>query len=266
LAAGKFDAVVNLLKSNGVTVITFNDCPLPAKPDAIFPNNWFSTHSNGTVIIYPMMAPSRRLEQRMDIIKYLEDVHSTYVEKVVDLKFKENEGLFLEGTGSIVFDHLYKRAYACISSRTDPNLLNVVCKHLGYEAVVFEAFDENSKLIYHTNVMMWIGTTVAAICAEAIRDSKTKMAVTKELRSTGRQLLYLSHDEIKGFAGNCLELRTRHEELILAISDTAVKSMKTSNLMALKGHLRLVVANVPTIEKVGGGGIRCMLAGIHLGN
>ena len=114
---------------------------------------------------------------------------------MVDLKFKENEGLFLEGTGSIVFDHLYKRAYACISSRTDPNLLNVVCKHLGYEAVVFEAFDENSKLIYHTNVMMWIGTTVAAICAEAIRDSKTKVHMYNHDIRTKYKILksYMAH-------------------------------------------------------------------------
>lgn len=173
-ASEEFEEVVALLKRNGVTVITFNDPPLPPKPDAIFPNNWFSTHSDGTVIVYPMMAASRRLEQRSDVVNYLQDVYN--VKRVIDLKHHENEGGFLEGTGSIVFDHLYKRAYACLSSRTNVNLLRMVCQHLNYQPVTFEAFDQEVKPIYHTNVMMWIGTTVAAICIDAIVDPTTKVS------------------------------------------------------------------------------------------
>lgn len=168
-ALEEFDGVVQLLKRNGVTVITFNDNPMPAKPDAIFPNNWFSTNCDGSLFIYPMMAASRRTEQRMDIVKYLEDIYQ--VDKVINWKQLENEGVFLEGTGSVVFDHIFKKAYACISSRTNAKLVGQMCKHLSYEPILFEAFDDkHGKPIYHTNVLMWIGTTVTAICADAIPD------------------------------------------------------------------------------------------------
>ena len=138
-----------------------------------------------------------------------------------------------------------------------------VSKHLDYEPVIFKAYDIDNKAIYHTNVMMWIGTTVAAICADAISDPMSRDQVTKELRSTGREVLYLSHEEMQGFAGNCLELRTRYEELVLAISHTAVNSLRASNLAALQRHLRFLEADVETIETIGGGGIRCMIAGVH---
>ena len=262
-ALEEFDQVVHLLKANGVTVVVFNDQPLPAKPDAIFPNNWFSTHADGSVFIYPMMAASRRLEQRSDIIKYLEDVHK--VTRLTDLKKYEDDGLFLEGTGSIVFDHLYRRAYACQSSRTHPNLLRMVCTALDFEPVIFQASDSSGKPIYHTNVMMWIGTMVAAVCIDAITDPNEKVMVSNELKSTGREILWLSHAEMMAFAGNCLELRTRQEqELVLAISHTAVKALSPLNLAALQRQLRLIEVHIPTIEAVGGGGVRCMLAGVHL--
>ena len=203
-ALKEFEAVVDLLKSNKVTVVIFNDSPMPTKPDAIFPNNWFSTHPDGSVVIYPMMAPVRRQEARMDMVKFLEDVYQ--VDKVFDLRKFENEGLFLEGTGSIVFDHLHRKAFATLSSRTNLKLLRQVSKILNYDLVTFEAFDRSGVPIYHTNVMMWIGTTVGAICAEAITDSYDRVSLSI--------FKILTSDIKPSFAGNDLKrnpcIRTRN--------------------------------------------------------
>jgi len=209
-----------------------------------------------------MMANVRRLEARMDIIKFLEEVYR--VERFIDLKKFENEGMFLEGTGSIVFDHLHRKAYACLSSRTNIKLLRQVSQSLDYQLVTFEAFDHVGSSIYHTNVMLWIGTTVSAICAESISDGQERERVVKEMRASGREVLLLSMEEMKAYAGNCLELQTRYGELVLAISATATKGLSAENLASLQRHLRFLEVTVPTVEKHGGGGIRCMLAGIHL--
>eukprot|EP00093_Oithona_nana_P014710 14710.XXX_441790_443080_1 [CDS] Oithona nana genome sequencing. len=250
----EFDAVVDLLRGNKITVILFNDTPLPAKPDAVFPNNWFSTHDDGTVFMYPMMANVRRLEARMDIIKFLEEVYR--VERFIDLKKFENEGMFLEGTGrSIVFDHLHRKAYACLSSRTNIKLMRQVSQSLDYQLVTFEAFDHTDSPIYHTNVMLWIGTTVAAICADAISDGQARERVVKEMRASGREVILLSLEEVQAYAGNCLELQTRYGELVLAISTTATQGLSAENLAALQRHLRFLEVTVPTIEKHGGGGV-----------
>lgn len=258
----EFDNVVEILRRERVTVIVFNDSPHPRKPNAIFPNNWFSTHPDGKVVLYPMLATTRRKERRLDIIQYLKDAHK--VTEVVDLSKYEETGQFLEGTGSIVFDHLLGKAYACHSSRTNADVLKRLCDTLNYEAVTFRATDDHGIDIYHTNVMMWIGTTVAAICAQIIHDEKERDFVVNILKSTGREIVFLSLDELQCFAGNCLELITRDDKRILAISKRCLEGLTKANKDKLSRHVQLVPCSVDTIEHVGGGGIRCMIAGVHL--
>jgi Uncharacterized protein conserved in bacteria containing a pentein-type domain len=219
LARAEFDALVTALSEAGVRVHVVDDTPEPHTPDSIFPNNWVSFHADGTVVLYPMMAENRRLERRLDILDALQ-AKGFSIRRIVDLSSSEQHGKFLEGTGSLVLDRINSVAYACLSPRTDTDVLARFANELGYELEVFEAIDAAGVPIYHTNVLMWIGERVAAVCAESIRgDARTR--VCRRLRDSGREVVELDAQQMHAFAGNMLELRTERGERVLAMSTTA---------------------------------------------
>ncbi|MEO6869331.1 MAG: arginine deiminase-related protein [Ginsengibacter sp.] len=258
----EFEAFVKTLRSKGVNVFVADDTTFPAKPDAIFPNNWVSFHSDGTVILYPMYAPNRRHERRKDILDLLEK--NFEVTNILDLSKYENEGKYLEGTGSIIFDHINKLAYACLSPRTNKELLLEVCDYLKYQPIHFYAHDESRKEIYHTNVMMCIGEKFSVICLESITDLAEREMVTRSLAETGQEVIEITFDQMKNFAGNMLEIQTNVSKSILALSQSAYDSLTTNQKKEIEKYSELVPLTIKTIETIGGGSARCMIAEIFL--
>lgn len=258
LAQQEFDNAVAVLRNAGVEVHVFEDTPSPAKPDAVFPNNWISLHENGTIVLYPMLSEKRRLERRDDIVKEL--IRKYAVSQVHDISASEQEGKFLEGTGSIVFDHLHRFAYAALSPRTHLNLFQNLCSIIGYKPVAFHAADKNGSEIYHTNVLMCIGSRFAVICDEAITDEKERENVLKTLRETDHQVVSISFDQMNAFAGNMILLRNQAGEDILVMSESAHNSLSKEQYNELAKFARLLPLSIPTIETLGGGSARCMIA------
>ena len=258
----EFEAFANTLQSKGVNVSIVDDTAIPQKPDAIFPNNWVSFHPNGTVILYPMFAPNRRLERRLDIIELLKKDYE--ITNIIDLSINEKDNIFLEGTGSIVFDHNNKIAYACISPRTNKNLFIDVCKQLGYQPIYFTANDINGKEIYHTNVMMCVGETFVVICLDSITNIDEKHLVADSILQTNKELIAISFEQMNQFAGNMLELKTSDNNKILALSKSSFDSLTEQQKQKLQNHCELVQLNIKTIETIGGGSARCMIAEIFL--
>ncbi len=258
----EFDAFVNTLTTKGVRVNVIEDTVLPGKPDAIFPNNWVSFHADGTVILYPMQAKNRRPERREDILEILRKDYQ--IHKVVDLSHYEEQNKFLEGTGSIIFDHVNKLAFACLSPRTDKELLIEVCTYLDYKPIYFYAHDKKGKEIYHTNVMMCIAEKFAVICLESINDSKEKSDVVEALTETGHEIVDISFEQMICFAGNMLGLKTKDDKSILALSQTSFNSLTVKQRTAIEKYTELVPLFINTIETMGGGSARCMIAEIFL--
>jgi hypothetical protein len=263
LAMREFDGLSAALARAGVEVIVGEDTESPPKPDALFPNNWVSFHRDGSVVLYPMMAPNRRLERREDLLHQIVTQGGYRTSRTVDLTHRELQGQFLEGTGSLVLDRVNHTAYACLSPRTDLDVLGEFAQLLDYDLVTFEAFDAAGKPVYHTNVLMAIGTGFAVFCAEAVRDSKHRLAVTAALRGAGHAVIEISAAQMQHFAANILELAPPAGKLI-ALSTTAWNSFDPSQRRLLEAHGNVLAADVPVIEAVGGGGVRCMLAEIHL--
>ncbi len=259
-AQAEFDAAVEVLRARGVVVHVFDDDGSRNTPDSVFPNNWFSTHVGGHVAIYPMHAPSRRRERRTDVIEMLKARYR--VQDVIDYSGLENDGLSLEGTGAMVLDHVGRIAYTVRSNRADPVALERFCTHFGYEPMVFEARDRQGRDIYHTNVLMCIGTDLAMIGLEMIVDPARRAEISERLAEGGREVIALSMAEIEGFAGNAIELSGR-DGRFLALSRCAFDSLSAENHDRIAQHLPLVPLTVPTIEHAGGS-VRCMIAGIHL--
>jgi hypothetical protein len=263
-AVAEFNGLADALRNVGVQVHSFDDTPEPHTPDAIFPNNWVSFHADGTVVLYPMLAENRRLERRLDLIEALNAQHGFHVVNTVDLTHREAEGKFLEGTGSLVLDRVNRIAYACLSPRTDMDVLGEFAQRLDYEVAAFEAFDAGGAAIYHTNVLMSVGTRFAVICSDCI-ESPRRDAVLGMLRSSGRVVIELSFGQMNSFAGNMLELRTRTGATIVAMSDAARSSLSAEQSRRLEEAAgRIVSSPIPTIERLGGGSVRCMLAEVHL--
>ncbi len=261
-ACAEFDELVTRLRAAGVRVHVLDDTPEPHKPDSIFPNNWVSFHADGTVVLYPMLAPNRRLERRMDVLQYL-SAQGLRIQQTIDLTAHEADDKYLEGTGSLVLDRAHRIAYACISPRTDLDVLGDFAQRLDYELVTFDAADAGGVPIYHTNVLMCIGTRFAVLCTEAIA-AHEQAAVLHALRSTGHEVIEITLAQLQCFAGNMLELQTP-QGLCVALSQSAFDSLSTAQrkqLQALAGPL--VVAAIPTIETLGGGSVRCMLAEVFL--
>ena len=261
-AVHEFDNFVDLLKGKGVNVKVINDTQEPQKPDAIFPNNWVSFHDNGDVILYPMQAENRRRERREDAVRKLE--HHFTINHIIDLSRFELENKFLEGTGSMVLDRENKIAYACLSPRTHIDVLNTFCEHLHYKPVVFTATDAGQKAIYHTNVMMCIGSAFAVICMDSIQEASVKVAVTSTLNSTGKEIVDITLEQMNHFAGNMLQVQNTEGKSLLVMSNTAHRSLTVDQIRNLEKYAEIVPANLNTIETIGGGSARCMLAEVHL--
>lgn len=270
LARRAFDEVGRLagaLEAAGVAVTMFED-PGTATPDSVFPNNWLSTHEDGTIALFPMYAPSRRAERRADIVAALRE--RFHVRRVVDYSSGEADARFLEGTGAMVLDHLTRTAFACRSRRLDETLLAEVCADLGFEPLVVDASDVAGVPVYHTNVLMSVGTDVAVLGASMIRDPAQSAAVRERLRASGREVVELDEAQVRAFAGNCLEVvagQGRSDaasgERSLMMSATALAALTPDQRRRVERSCRIRAVEVPTIETAGGS-VRCMIAGIHL--
>lgn len=261
-ALAEFDGLVQILKANDVNVTVIDDTPQPHTPDSIFPNNWVSFHADGGVYLYPMQAENRRLERREDIITRLEDNFT--VRHIIDLSKFEHEGQFLEGTGSMVLDRENKIVYACLSPRTNENVLKKFCEEAGYKPIKFNAVDEKGIAIYHTNVMMALGTGFAVICLDSIDNAIEKEQVIKSLTDTGKQLVDITFAQMNRFAGNMLEVKNNAGDTLIVMSQSAYLSLNNEQQAILSAFGKLIYADIHTIENNGGGSARCMIAEVHL--
>ena len=257
-ALEEFDAMVGLLESHGVPLLVIQDSAEPKTPDAIFPNNWFSSHADGTVVLYPMFAPNRRSERKEAVVKRI--LEETRACRILDLTYWEKEGKFLESTGSMVLDRASRTAYACLSPRTSPEVLADFCRKMDYTPVLFHAADRNGKPIYHTNVMMALGHSFAVLCREAFTSEADLKAVTESLHSHGKTLVDISFEQMEHFAGNLLEVKNDRGESLLLLSRNAFDALREEQLAVLSREDTLFPIPVPHIESVGGGSVRCMLA------
>jgi len=263
VALKEFDEMVASLRESGVNVLVFDDTEMPFTPDSIFPNNWISFHPNALVCLYPMQAPNRRLERRNDIIDILSE--SFVVERVEDLTHFENSDKFLEGTGSIVLDRKNKIAYACLSPRTNEEVLKAWNEIFpDYSVQKFKALDASGKEIYHTNVLMCVGDGFAVICLDAIADLDERLRVQKSLEESGHAIISISFEQMNQFAGNMLLVKNVNEDKILVMSSSAYHSLEEYQLEKLATFAQLKHFNLEMIENCGGGSARCMLAEIHL--
>ncbi len=262
LALRAFEEVTSVaaaLEQRGTTVLLFDD-DRTDRPDSVFPNNWFSTHSGGHMALYPMYSPNRRLERRYDIVATLKDQYR--VQEVLDLSGLEQDDIFLEGTGAMVLDHGARIAYVCESNRANPIALERFCTRFGYEPMAFAAADQNRDPVYHTNVMMCIATDLVLIADDMIVSDERRKEVLDRLAQHNRAIVSLSEDQIEAFAGNAIELDGTQGRY-LAMSTTAAKSLSDSQRSAIEESLPILEIDVSTIE-LAGGSLRCMLAGVHL--
>lgn len=259
-AVVEFDNMVEVLKTNGIEVLVFEDNAADVKPDAIFPNNWFSTHKN-KMYLYPMLAPNRRLERRQDIIKKLKKEGG--YKTIVDLSDYENQNVFLEGTGSMIFNHHSKKIYAGLSPRTHKPLVKKMADELNYEPVLFTANDENGNAIYHTNVMLTIGNGFAVLCLESITKEEDKRHVIKNLNADGLEIFEITFEQMQNFCGNMLQLTNNKGEPVLVMSQQAKNNFSPLMLSIIQRFTKMVVVNISTIETVGGGGARCMMGEVY---
>jgi len=258
----EFDNFVNLLKNNGVRVTVIDDTSSPHTPDSIFPNNWISFHADGKIILYPMFAPNRRAERKQHVLDILKEEFE--VEKEIDLSHYEDQNLFLEGTGSMVLDRDEKIAYACISPRTNLQVLEKFCEIENYTAVTFTSTNINGVDIYHTNVMMCIAREYVVICLESITNAEEQQKVVASILKSGKEIIEISQQQLNAFAGNMLQVVNKNGERILAMSAKAFNSLKPLQREILGTYNRIIYSSLDTIEKAGGGSARCMMAEIFL--
>ena len=261
MARKEFDAAVHTLRVAGVDVHVFADTAEPEKPDAVFPNNWISTHHDGRIALFPMYSALRRRERRQDIVEELRKQYR--VTEVLDYSAFEDEGCCLEGTGSLVFDHRNKIAYVSLSNRSNPKVIQRFAEDFSYEPVTFTSIGSNGQPIYHTNVMMCIGTAFVMVGLEMIPNKTERQQVRARLEKTGKEIVELSADQIANFAGNAIELHNKRGEKLLVLSTRAARALNEELLKRLSRYARLISLELPTVE-LGGGSARCMIATIHL--
>lgn len=265
-AREEFDAFVKKLREAGVDVVVIEDTKVPDTPDSIFPNNWISFHENKDVVLYPMFAVNRRQERREDILDVLEE-KGFLIDNVVDYTEAEDEGYFLEGTGSILLDRANGKAYCALSPRADEELFIEFCEDFELTPVIFEAYqtvDDERKLIYHTNVMMCIGETFAVVCADCIDDKQERKAVLDSLKSDGKEIILITEEQVNSFAGNMLEVQGIGGQRYVVMSKAAHKSLTPAQVAQLEKHAKIISSSLDTIEACGGGSARCMMAEIFL--
>jgi hypothetical protein len=268
-AQQEFDTFVNKLRKVGVNVIVVEDTLEPNTPDSIFPNNWISFHENGDVVLYPMFAENRRAERREDILDILED-EGFQINQIMDYTSAEEDGIFLEGTGSLLLDRENGQAYCALSPRADEELMIEFCEDFEFTPVIFEAFQTvnlpdgkaggERKLMYHTNVMMCLGDTFAVICADCIDDKKERKMVLDSLRGDDKEIILITEEQVNNFAGNMLEVKGKNDERFLVMSESAFKSLTKKQIAQLEAHVEIIHSSLDTIEACGGGSARCMIA------
>lgn len=258
----EFDAMVGTLRDNGIHVTVFEDTDALRKPDAVFPNNWFSAWPNGQIYLYPMATESRRVERSYMAVHALAQDFS--ITQVTDISAVEQHGFALESTGVIIFDHENKVAYGCVSPRCDASLFTNHTLELGYKPILFHAYGMDGTAVYHTNVLMGIQSTTAVICAEAITDEKERMHVLETLKNTGHEVVEITQEQMASFCGNVLELRNESGERFLAMSQTAYDNFTDEQRTRLSKDKILLPCDVTTIETIGGGSVRCMLGEVFL--
>lgn len=264
-AQQEFDGLVSKLKEVGVNVIVFDDTNDTDTPDAVFPNNWISFHESGDVILYPMFAENRRLERREDILDVLEN-EGFVINDVMDYTSAEAEGVFLEGTGSIVLDRTNGKAYCALSPRADEDLFIEFCEDFEFTPIIFNAYqtvEGNRELIYHTNVMMSVGETFAIICSECIDDKTERKSVIESLKQDGKEIIYITENQVNAFAGNMLQLKGTDKNY-LVMSESAYNSLNKGQISQIEKHTIILYSNLETIETCGGGSARCMMAEVFL--
>jgi len=261
-AVAEFDAMVVLLRQNGVDVVVVDDTPEPHTPDSIFPNNWISFHEDGTVVLYPMFAPNRRQERKPGIINAIAAKFN--ITQTIDLSQYERESVFLEGTGSMVLDRQNKIAYACLSPRTDYFVLAEYCEKLGYTPVSFDAIDRAGRAIYHTNVMMCVADRYVVICMDAIPAQHEKETVTETIHKSGKAIIAITPEQMNHFAGNMLQVQNDLAEPLLVMSSQAFAALSKEQVAELGSYNKIIHSPLTTIETNGGGSARCMMAELHL--
>ena len=265
----EFDGMVEMLSRHGINVMVYDNKETLTTPDAVFPNNWISTHSNGTVVLYPMFAPNRRKERNPAVIELLTNTHHFKANKIEDFSDFEAQNKFLEGTGSMLLDRIHKIVYASLSERTSQEPLEKFCNKMKYELVTFQSYHINSGehlLIYHTNVMMCLAKDYAVVCLEAISNDNEREVVASSLKKSGKVIVELTMNQIGEFAGNMLEVIGANNRSYLVMSSSAFESLTEKQKAELSKFSTLLHSPLHTIEKYGGGSARCMLAEVFLPN
>ena len=262
LAIAEFDAMVEKLRAHQIKVNVVQDTKDPSTPDSIFPNNWVSTHTNGTLCLYPMYAENRRAERKSSVIEFLQSNYK--IENTLDLTDLEKEGIFLEGTGSMVLDHQNKIAYGCLSERLDKEAFISWCDKMQFKPITFKAVDDKAQPIYHTNVLMCMGNQFVVICLDSIPNEQERQMLLDSFAQTNKEVIEISQDQLNHFAGNMLQVFDITEKPHLIMSEQAYKSLHTAQLKSLEKYNPLLPISIPTIEALGGGSTRCMMAEIYL--
>ncbi len=265
-AQQEFDDFVKKLRAVGVNVVVVDDTVNPDTPDSIFPNNWISFHESGDVVLYPMFAENRRAERREDILDTLEE-NGFIINEIMDYSSAEEDGIYLEGTGSVLLDRQNEKAYCALSPRADEELMIEFCEDFEFTPVIFEAFqtvNNERKLIYHTNVMMCLGETFAVICADCIDDKKERKMVLDSLRGDEKEVILITEAQVNNFAGNMLEVKGTNDKRYLVMSSSAYNSLTKKQIAQLEEHTTILHSSLDTIEACGGGSARCMMAEIFL--
>ncbi len=260
-ARQEFDAFVEKLRAHGVHVIAIEDTSVPLKNDAVFPNNWFSTHADGTLVTYPMFSEMRRLERRDDIIAQLD--RDFTIQKIIRLENHEDAGRYLESTGSMILDRPNRLVYACRSIRTDEGLLDEFCRWMSYEKVIFEAYGSSGIPIYHTNVMMALGEHFCVICMDSIKDPVDRSRIHDKLVATGKEIIAIAQEQLDDFMGNMLQVEGEGQTF-LVMSEQARQALRPDQVLQIERHTQILSSTLDTIEKHGGGSARCMMAEIYL--
>jgi hypothetical protein len=261
-ALAEFDNMVQTLRSHNINVLVVEDTKDPAKPDAIFPNNWLNTSPNGIVSVFPMYASNRRIEKRDEILEQI--AKEFIIRDMQDWSEYEAEGRFLEGTGSMVIDYDNKMIYACVSERTSLSVLEKYAGTNGCQAIAFLATDKNGMPVYHTNVVMTLGENFCILCEEAIDEEWELIAVRQLLESTNHTIITITRDQLHQFAGNMMQVKNNKGEKYLIMSQTAFNSLRKEQKQMLEAYATLLPIAIPTIEEVEGGSVRCMMAEIFL--
>ena len=252
---------IKLLRDNDIEVVDAQDTKEPETPDSVFPNNWFTTHEGGILVLYPMCAPNRRAERKEVFLEAIKK--SIDCKKIIDLTHWEKEKKYLEGTGSMILDRVNKIAYACKSPRTSENVLNDFCQKLGFTPILFNAVDKDGKMIYHTNVLMCVGSTFAIICKDTIKDPEEKNRIIESFNKTNKKIIEISLEQMQNYAGNMLEIKNKKGKRYLIMSQTAYDSLNKDQKMYLEGECIILHPKIECIEVNGGGSARCMMAELY---